>query len=62
MAQLTGIQVIKRFFEADGGRKVETGEFKALSTDERRELATLSAAAIGLRQTKNDKGEIAYEE
>ena len=44
---MTKYQAIKTFFEADGGRKVSMDELKALSTDERNELATLAASELG---------------
>ena len=42
------VKAIKTFFETDGGRKVEISEFKALSADEKLELATMCAAALGV--------------
>lgn len=45
--EVTNVQAIKEFFEANGGRKVEMSEMKALSRDEREELGRLAAAALG---------------
>lgn len=48
MEKLNSISAIKKFFEADGGRKVEMSEFRALSIPERTELAKLCCAALGV--------------
>jgi hypothetical protein len=53
---MSSVQVIKAFFESNGGRKVEMPEFRALSTDERRSLADQAAVALGLSKTVDDKG------
>jgi len=44
----TSVQVLKMFFEADGGRPLTVNEFKELSTAERRELAEMAAKALGI--------------
>jgi hypothetical protein len=41
------IAAIKTFFETDDGRKVTAAEFKALSPEERDDLAELAADALG---------------
>jgi len=42
------IEAIKKFFESGpSGRKVEAQELKALTPDERTELATLACEAMG---------------
>ena len=41
---LNNIAVIKQFFEANGGRKVSMDEFKALTSQEREELANMIRA------------------
>lgn len=42
------IEAIKKFFESgDSGRKVEAQELKALTPDERTELATMACEAMG---------------
>lgn len=48
MEKLTRIQVIKRFFEADGGKKLGMQELKALSNEDKDELATLAAKELGV--------------
>lgn len=45
--EVSNVQAIKEFFEANGGRKVSMDEMKALSNDARRELGQLAAAALG---------------
>ena len=52
---MTVVQVIRSFFESGGGRKVTMDEFKALTTEERRELADLAAPQLGL--VKSPAGE-----
>lgn len=47
MEKLNSISAIKKFFEADGGRKVEMSEFRALSMQERHELASMCCKALG---------------
>ena len=44
---MTRVQAIKTFFESDGGRKVTMDEIKALTPDDRAELATLAAEKLG---------------
>jgi hypothetical protein len=45
---LKKIEAIKTYFEADPhGRKVTMDEMKALTSDERQELAEMCAAALG---------------
>lgn len=45
---MTNIDAIKGFFEKDGGRTVSMAELKALSKEERTELAILCGAALGV--------------
>ncbi len=47
MEKLNSISAIKKFFESSGGRKVEMSEFRALSMQERHELAKMCCAALG---------------
>lgn len=42
----TTIVAIKRFFESDGGRKIEMKELQALSGEERQELGKLAAVEL----------------
>lgn len=43
------VAALKAFFESDPhGRKLTMDELRALSTDERQELATLAAAELGV--------------
>jgi hypothetical protein len=45
---LKKVEAIKRYFESDPhGRKVTMDELKALSTEERQELAEMAATAMG---------------
>jgi len=44
----TSVQVLKTFFEADGGRPLTMAEFKELTPAERRELAEMAAKALGI--------------
>lgn len=48
MEKPTSIQVLKTFFEADGGRPLTTAEFKELTPAERRELAEMAAKTLGI--------------
>ena len=49
MEQMNKVQAIKRFFEAQPyGRKVEMLEMKALTIEDRSELGTLAAEAMGV--------------
>ena len=48
MEQLNRIQVIKRFFERDGGRPVSLQEMKELTREDRIELAELAAKELGV--------------
>lgn len=48
MDKMTAVQVLKLFFEADGGRPFTVTELKALTSEERRELAELAAKAMGV--------------
>lgn len=45
---MTDVAAIKRFFEADGARKVEMAEMKELSLDDRKELGRLARVALGV--------------
>jgi hypothetical protein len=45
---MTNIAAIKAFFEADGGRKIEMNEMRALTVEERAELAQMCAKALGV--------------
>lgn len=45
--KLTRTAAIKRFFEDDGGRKVTVDELKKLSPEDRQELGTMCAQALG---------------
>lgn len=40
------MEAIKAFFAQDGGRPVTVGELKALTSDDRTELANLAAKAL----------------
>lgn len=53
MEVLTKMQAIKTFFESEGGRKVTMEEMKALTPEDRTELAELAARAlrVELKQT-----------
>lgn len=44
---VTPIKAIRDFFEADGGKKVTMDEIKALSPEERKELAILICEKTG---------------
>lgn len=46
----SNVKGIKTFFEADGGRKVEMSELKALTREDREELGRLSWEAIEAEQ------------
>ena len=48
MEKMSAIQVLKTFFEADGGRPLTVNELKELSTAERRELAEMAAKVMGV--------------
>jgi hypothetical protein len=45
---MSPVQLIREFFEANGGRKVTMDEFKALSQAERRELSDAIASQRGM--------------
>ena len=47
-AKMNPVKAIKTYMEQDGGPKVSMDEFKALSSDERRELGQLCADALGV--------------
>lgn len=53
---MSKVQIIRDFFEANGGRKVTMDEFKALSPAERTELADAIAAQRGLTWNPTDGG------
>jgi len=42
------IGAIKRFFEADGGRKLTVLELKKLTDDDKQELGELAAKELGV--------------
>ena len=42
------IKAIKTFFEADGGRKLDMNELKALSKDDRIALGNMAAQQLGV--------------
>ena len=46
--KMNRMKAIRTFFESDGGRKVTMDEMKALTSEERKELAELSAATLGV--------------
>lgn len=46
--KVSSVAAIKEFFEKDGGRKVDMAEFRALSQEERQQLAALCAKALGV--------------
>ena len=46
MEQLNRIQIIKRYFERDGGRPVSLQEMKELTREDRVELADLAAKEL----------------
>ena len=52
---VTATQAIKKFFEADGGRRLSMEELKALTHEERQELGELSAKALGEEFTLTPK-------
>lgn len=43
---LSNVTLIKKFFEMDGGRKVEMSEMKALTPEDRQELGLLAGEAL----------------
>lgn len=45
---MTGIEILRAFFEADGGRKLTVAEMKPLTKEARGELVALAAAALGV--------------
>lgn len=47
MEKLTRVAAIKRFFEAEGGRKVTMSELKNLTNDDKQELGNLAAVELG---------------
>ena len=53
----SGIEVLRKFF-ADS-QPLSTQELKALSTEERQELADLAAQAMGLARVEHE-GKISY--
>ena len=46
---MSNIEAIKTFFEKDGGRKIAMDELKALTSQERYDLAVLCAEALSLK-------------
>ena len=44
---MSRVEAIKRFFEADGGRKIENREVLDLSKEAREELGQMCATALG---------------
>lgn len=47
MEKISMVAAIKRYFEADGGRKLGMDELKALSASDRQELGEACAKALG---------------
>lgn len=52
---MTRVQAIKTFFESSCGRKVTMDEMKALTADDRKELADLAIKELGetLKESSN---------
>ncbi len=48
VVRMSPVKAIRTFFEADGGRKVNMEELKTLPLEDRRELAALAAAQLGV--------------
>jgi len=48
MEQMTSVKAIRAYFEAEGGRKMTLKELRALSIEERQELAALYAKELGV--------------
>ncbi|MHC4175916.1 MAG: hypothetical protein ACYSWU_00305 [Planctomycetota bacterium] len=46
---LSPLAALKKYMEADGGRKVSLAELKKLSSEERRELGLLAAEELGVK-------------
>ena len=46
--ELTSIEAIRRYFEGDGGRKIEFSEFRALGSTGMKELAELCAKELNV--------------
>lgn len=44
---MTNLAAMKKYFEMDGGRKLDIKEVKALSAEEREELGKLCCEALG---------------
>lgn len=44
---ITNVKAVRDYFEADGGRKVNMAELKALSKEDRIELGALAAIELG---------------
>jgi hypothetical protein len=55
---MTNVAVISRYFEKQPhGRAVTMAEFKALTLDQRRELAKLAAVGLGLTEVATEQYE-----
>lgn len=52
MGKPVGVAAIKAFFEADGGKKIEMADVKALSSEERAELVAM------IHENMDDEGRI----
>jgi hypothetical protein len=50
--KMSKLKAIRNYFEADGGRKVTLSELKALTTEDKDELAPLAAAELGVELTE----------
>lgn len=48
MDKMNPVEVLKAYFEADGGRPLGLEELKKLTSAERRELAEMAAKAMGI--------------
>lgn len=48
MEKISKVAAIKRYFEADGGRKLEMKELQALSKEDREWLAVEAAKVLGV--------------
>ncbi len=48
MEKMNRMKAIRTFFESDGGRKVSMDEMKALTVEDRKELAELAAKELGV--------------
>ena len=44
---MKAVPAIKRYFESNGGRKIEMSELKELTHEERQELGEMAAVELG---------------